>query len=126
VELSKERVLKEVMRLAFVDIRKLYREDGSLKTPHELDDDTAAALLSMEVFEEYDGHGDERSLAGFTKKEKMGDKKGSLEILMRHLGMLNDKLLHDVDPKSALAALIRQVSGTSIQPVKNPAEGGDV
>ena len=67
-------MLQEVGRLAFVDPRKFYREDGTLKTPMELDDNTAAALASIEVFEEFSGHGKNRALAGYLRKIKWADK----------------------------------------------------
>lgn len=49
LELSTERTIKEVSRLAFCDPRKLVDEYGNLKPLHELDDDTAAAIASVEV-----------------------------------------------------------------------------
>lgn len=49
LELSTERTIKEVSRLAFSDPRKLVDENGKLKQLHELDDDTAAAVASYEV-----------------------------------------------------------------------------
>ncbi len=49
LELSTERTIKEVSRLAFCDPRKLVGEDGRMKQLHELDDDTAAAIASVEV-----------------------------------------------------------------------------
>src|SRR4051812_27986220 len=42
--ISTERVLKEYGRLAFLDIRKAFDENGNLRPVHELDDDTAAAV----------------------------------------------------------------------------------
>ncbi len=45
--LSVERTLKEIARLSYFDKRKLYKKDGSLKRPHEWDDDTAAAISHM-------------------------------------------------------------------------------
>lgn len=49
LELSTERTIKEVSRLAFVDPRKIINDDGSIKRLHELDDDTAAAVASFEI-----------------------------------------------------------------------------
>jgi phage terminase small subunit len=49
LELSTERTLKEVSRIAFSDPRKLVDEKGKVKPLHELDDDTAAAIASFEV-----------------------------------------------------------------------------
>lgn len=49
LELSTERTIKEVSRLAFCDPRRLVDEKGKLKQLHELDDDIAAAIASVEV-----------------------------------------------------------------------------
>jgi phage terminase small subunit len=91
--ISAERVLLEVSRLAFFDVRKMYKPDGSMKLVTELDDETAAALAGLDVTEEFEGAGDARKLAGYTKKAKVADKIGALTLCMRHLGMLNDKLV---------------------------------
>jgi phage terminase small subunit len=85
-EITIDRVLREVARLAFSDHRALFRENGSLKAPHEIDGDTAATVASVEVFEEFEGRGKNRVLVGYTKKMKLWDKNAALEKLMRHLG----------------------------------------
>lgn len=48
-DITAERVMLELARLAFADERKLWDANGKLKAPHELDDDTAAAVSSMEL-----------------------------------------------------------------------------
>lgn len=87
VELSQERVLLELKRLAFFDIRKIFNADGTLKRVVDLDDDTAAAIMSVEMVE----IGTDGQLA-ISKKFKASDKKGALELTMRHMGLLNDKI----------------------------------
>jgi phage terminase small subunit len=91
--ITADRVLQELSRLAFLDIRKAFNADGSLKPLHELDDDTAAAVAGMDVVEI--GSGD--SVVGVTKKIKLSDKKGALELVMRHLGMLSPPGHLDLD-----------------------------
>jgi len=91
-EITHDRVLMELARVAFFDIRKLYHEDGRLKAPHELDDDTAAAVAQLESFEEFSGRGEDRESTGMTRKAKAFSKDAALALAMRHLGMLNDKL----------------------------------
>src|SRR5574337_534635 len=86
--ITQDRVLQELARIAFFDIRRLYREDGSMKAPHELDDEAAAVLAGVEVLEEFAGGGEGRVLIGHTKKAKVWDKGGALTLAMRHLGML--------------------------------------
>ena len=105
--ISQERVLKEYARLAFLDIRKAFDEDGNLKPIHELDDDTAAAIAGLEVevrrvagdsTEELEdqAHGgslkrQRGELTARLHKIKLSDKKGALDSIARHLGMFVDK-----------------------------------
>lgn len=77
-----ERILREVARLAMFDVRKLYDEAGNLKPVHLLDDDTAAAIASVEV----DEIKVEGVYIGNTKKLKVFDKNSALEKAMKHLG----------------------------------------
>lgn len=89
--ITQDRVLQELARLAFADLRKAYNEDGTLKLPHEMDDDTAAALAGLETTSTAIGDMEDPATLA-TKKLKTWDKKGALELCMRHLGMFNDKL----------------------------------
>jgi len=104
VEITQDRVLQELARIAFFDLRKLYREDGSLKPVSELDDDSAAVLASIEVVESNRGGQDgESSALEYVKKAKVFDKGTALTLAMRHLGMLNDKLTVDANVKGSVS-----------------------
>lgn len=81
-ELTAERVLREVSRLAFFDIRKIFNEDGTLKKIWELDDDTAAGIAGIEAID----IGGEGQLM-ISKKFKVADKNAALEKLCKHLGL---------------------------------------
>jgi phage terminase small subunit len=87
-----ERVLQEYARLGFFDPRKLFNDDGKPKDITELDDDTAAALAGLDVQEVYEGFGEDRVFAGYTKKYKLADKKGALDSMSKYLGMFTDKI----------------------------------
>lgn len=89
-----ERVLKEYGRLAFLDIRKAFDENGNLKPIHELDDDTAAAIAGLEAEELYEGRGEDREHTGRLRKIKLSDKKGALDSLGKHLGMFVERHEH--------------------------------
>lgn len=89
--ITQDRVLQELARIAFFDIRKLYNDDGSMKRPDELDNDSAAVLSGIDVTEEFEGSGQDRKIIGHTKKAKVFDKGTALTLAMRHLGMLIDK-----------------------------------
>jgi phage terminase small subunit len=81
--LSLERTLLEIARVAYADPRKLYDKTGRLKAIHELDDDTAASVASVEVDELRD---DKRQPIGTTTKLKQWDKNAALEKAMKYHG----------------------------------------
>lgn len=90
-ELTVERAVREVARIAFFDIRKLFDDDGQLKPVSELDDDTAAGIASIEVVEERGRNGE---VIGYTKKLKVCDKNSALEKAMKYLGLFVEKIEH--------------------------------
>jgi phage terminase small subunit len=92
--ITQDRVLQELARIAFFDIRKLYNEDGTLKKPTDLDDDAAAVLAGVDVVEQMAHEmvdGELKQTPLFTKKAKVFDKGSARTLAMRHLGMLVDK-----------------------------------
>ncbi|MBS5854000.1 MAG: terminase small subunit [Clostridium sp.] len=89
-EITQDRVLKELAKIAFGDIRKLYTDNGALRNIVDLEDDIAGAISGVETFEEYEGRGAEREYIGDTKKVKMLDKTKALELLGKHLGMFKE------------------------------------
>lgn len=94
---TQERVVKELARLAFLDIRKAFDDEGRLKPIVDLDDDTAAAIAGLEIEVERSRKpqtDEEIQLATRTHKIKLSDKKGALDSLARHLGMFVDKVQH--------------------------------
>lgn len=91
-DLKTEKLLRELARAGFSDIRKLYDEKGNLKNVADLDDATAAALNSIEVFEEFEGFGRERHQIGVTKKIKMIDKLKALELYGKTFAAYTEKV----------------------------------
>lgn len=75
-------LLEEASRLAFADLRKLFHNDGSLKAPHELDDDTAKAIASFKRTDKTVGE-----VTYTTYEYKFWDKNSALERLYKHKGM---------------------------------------
>lgn len=55
LNISAQTLVFEAGRLAFSDIRRLFRPDGSFKAVAEWDDDTAAAVSSIEIKRDKDG-----------------------------------------------------------------------
>lgn len=89
---TQQKIIEELAKIAFADIRKAYDKNGNLRPIQDLDDDTAGAIIGVESFEEYDGRGDDREYIGDTKKIKMADKIRAAELLGKHLGMFKEKI----------------------------------
>lgn len=88
LEITAERLDQEAARIAFFDIRKLYREDGSLKPVSELDEDTARALSGLDV----QVVGSEEKGYSTVLKYKTASKEKGLELLCRRLGLLKENV----------------------------------
>jgi phage terminase small subunit len=83
VEVTQDRVIAELARLAFADTRALYHEDGRPKAPNELDADTAAAVASVETIVRM-GKDGKREIS---HRFRLHPKHPSLELLAEHLGI---------------------------------------
>ncbi|MFG1462101.1 terminase small subunit [Xanthobacter sp. DSM 24535] len=116
-EITQDRVLREVGRLAFLDISGAFAEDGSLKALADMDPETRAAIAGLEVSEQVDAEG---NFVGHLKKIKLSDKIGALTLLMRHLGMLNDKIKVAGDVENPLTLLVKSIQGSAVKPIAKP------
>ncbi len=94
-KITADKVLKEMGRLAFSDVRKLFDEDGNFKSLQDLDDDTAKAVSSVEVATV--GSGDS---VEYVKKVRFWDKNKPLENLGKHFQLFVDRMKHGFDEKS--------------------------
>lgn len=92
MEITQERVLKELARIAFGDVRELYDDKGSLKFIKDIDDDTASIIAGIETVEEFEGYGQDREQIGYTKKVKLADKTKALDMLGKYFGMFKEKV----------------------------------
>lgn len=108
LELTTERVLREIARLAFLDPAKLLDETGKAKPLHEVDADTRAAIAGLEVMEV---GGDDSPLA-VVKKYKLADKNAALEKAAKHLGLYErDNKQKGEAEAQALAEFLAHISG---------------
>lgn len=98
-----ERTLREIARVAFFDPRKLFDKDGNPLSLPDLDDDTVAAIAGLDVLEEWQGTGENRTFVGLIKKYKIATKLDGLEKLMKHLGGYKED--HDQAGDAAAKAL---------------------
>jgi len=89
LEITADRVLGRLMKLAFYDVRKLFDADGRCKPITELDDDTAAAIAGMKTAHKVVG--DENDGCVVFTEYKLVDQGQNLERLGRHLKLFTDK-----------------------------------
>lgn len=83
-ELSTDEIMLNMARALRFDPRKLYRQDGTLKPIHELDDDTALCLTGIEVVVKPGADGDAPQ---FVKKIKWESKATSRDQALKVFGM---------------------------------------
>jgi phage terminase small subunit len=91
--ITQDRVLQELAKIGFSDIRKALTPDGNVQSPHDWDDDTAAAIASFEVVASKSADGS--SVTEHVHKFKTWDKLGALDKLARHVN------LYAADPTAA-------------------------
>lgn len=88
-KLSADEVLVKLARMVRADYRNLLNKEGQPTNPRDLDDDTASVLHTFET-SEYMGK--------VTRKVKGVDPAATLQLAMRHFGLLNDKLQLNTGP----------------------------
>lgn len=130
-EITADRVLREYAKIAFFDPRRLYRDDGQPVPIADLDDETAGAIAGLEVLEEFDGAGEDRTQIGFTKKYKIADKVRALDSVARHLGMFVDRVEHSGKVTQEHTHDLRKLSGKELADLESiiakassPSESG--
>ena len=96
LEISAQRVLEELAKLAFYDPGDFFETDGSLKGIKELDADTRRAIAGLEVTELFEGKDvadgpQQKTVYGLLKKIKLTDKRAALELLGKYLKLFTDR-----------------------------------
>ena len=87
-EVDVARILTELSRLGFSDIRQAFDGGGRLKRPEEWGDEFAASVAGVDVVTRSLGEGQ----VEYVHKLKLWDKNSALDKLARHLAMYNDTL----------------------------------
>lgn len=91
-ELSAARVLEELRRLSFTDIRTLFDDNGNLKPITSLTEEQAACIGGFEVIKKNAEAGD--GFIDTVHKVKVIDKTKALEMLAKHFALLIEKVEH--------------------------------
>jgi phage terminase small subunit len=95
VDVTADRVVLELARIGFADPRKLVDAKGRPLPLHELDDNTAAALSSVEFVTGRYGT--------VIRKYRFVPKPPALEMLGRHLGIFADKGAVPTDDRGSVS-----------------------
>jgi phage terminase small subunit len=97
-QIDADKVLNELAKLGFSDIRQIFTEDGHLLSPHNLPDGIAAAVQSIEVVTRYSGEEDDdgNKVPEYVHKIRLADKTKNLELLGKHLKLFTEKMEVDV------------------------------
>lgn len=95
-DITAERVMLELARVGFSDIRKIVGSDGRLLPLTELDDDIAASIAGVEVEHRMEAEkdlatGETRFTPVVTTKIKKSDKVAALNILAKHFKLVGDE-----------------------------------
>ena len=116
VGVNADRVLRELGMLAFGDPRAVLNGDGTLKAPHEMNDDDARMIVGVKTRRVIEVDPETNKVREAEIQEiKLVDKATVLSLAMRHLGMLNDKL--SIDVHGSLAEQLEEA--------RRRREGGD-
>jgi phage terminase small subunit len=83
LEVTQDRVIAELAKLAFADTRDLYHQDGRPKAPNELDAHTAAAVSSIETVTRIGKDGKQE----ISYRIRLHPKTSALDLLAQHLGI---------------------------------------
>lgn len=113
-QLTADDVVLQLARMGMSDVRKLFTPDGRLKAVHDLDDDTAAAVQSIEVVTKVaPGQDGEAPEVEYLHKIKMIDKIKPLELIGKHmgkqLGQWAEKHEHEHNAGKSLSDLLNEV-----------------
>jgi len=96
-----ERTKREIARVAYADVRRIFNKQGQLLPIHEIDDDTAAAITSITVQTKNVGSLKEPDYVDVIKI-KFASKMDALGLLAKHFKLVND----EGDGMNALASAL--------------------
>jgi phage terminase small subunit len=90
--ITADEVMLELKRIALLDPADLYRPDGTLLNIHEMPLHARRAIREVEVVEQFERVDGQRVFTGYARKVKVFDKLNAIQMAMKNLGLLVDKL----------------------------------
>lgn len=117
-EITRERVVKEMARLAFFNIKCFFDDNGNPKKVSELTDDAACAINGIDIV----NIGNDEVGFGQVIKYKIPDKNKALENLAKILGYFDKNTSKDENKESIKTKIIIQAYDASRSKSDNTAE----
>lgn len=102
----KDEIIEQLRAMITSDITQAFTDDGTLKPLSQIPVGVRHWIAGMEIEELFEGRGEAREQVGILRKIKLHDKVRSIELLMRNLKMLVDKV--ELDGKLSVADLIAE------------------
>lgn len=123
-EITAARVLKELGHIGFLDPQDMFNEDDSLKQIRSMPEHIRRCIAGIEVKQVKvrkvkDASGEEMLLETSIVKIKLWPKTNALELIAKHLGMLDErfKVTHGIDPaaQAVLKSLLEKLENQPSQ-----------
>lgn len=93
-EITADKILYELYRLATADVTQAFDEMGQLKPLKEIPEDLRRSISGLEVNEIFSGQGEDKVATGLAKKVRFWDKPKALELLGKHLKLFAERFEH--------------------------------
>lgn len=94
LEVTHDKIVRELAKMAFVDEREFYHADGTVKNIPDMDPDVVAAVDAVEV-KEVCTTTEESVTRTVVTKIKARSKTEALKLLMSQRGMLKESVVHE-------------------------------
>lgn len=107
-DLTADRILEEMRRLALFDIRDYFTKDGKLKPITDISEQARSAIAGFEVARANLNPKDGKMSEEWLHKIKLNDKTKSLEMLAKYFGLLTEKVDLNVTMDATLLAKIQK------------------
>ncbi len=121
VGINQDRVLEVLGKIVLGDRRSVFREDGTLKAPHEFDADDQALIEGVKTRRIVEVGEDGKMQQAEVQEVKLASLTPAITLAMRHLGMLNDKL--ELTVQTPLSQRLAEAMAINGRPKLTSGEG---
>lgn len=118
-QLSAELILRELLLIARSDVADAYDEKGNLKPIHEIPEEIRRVISGIKVHEEFITTRGKRIKVGEIREVKLWDKTRALELLAKHLKLLQpDTIPVTLNLNATLVKVDREALKTAIEEIE--------